>query len=152
MTVRQVVIDPVIVDRARGMLERAHILFDNADAVPDAPERFRQYYLAALRASGAALAVFEPRVTPARARRGSRSAWKRIALLIPELADAARQMADRSSTRMNIEAGLTRTVDAGDLESLRGVVLDLFDRAEGLVLAYEQGKLTHQQSTGIYTA
>ncbi|GAB05556.1 hypothetical protein GII30_14310 [Gordonia amarae] len=149
---RQVVIDPVIVDRARGMLERAHMLFGNADAVPDAPERFRQYYLAALRAAGAALAVFEPRVVPVRARRGSRSAWKRIALVIPELAGAAQRMEDRSSTRMNIEAGLTRTVDAGDLESLRREVLDLFDRAERLVVAYEQGKLAHQQSAGIYTA
>ena len=51
-----------------------------------------------------------------------------------------------------IEAGLTRTVDAGDLESLRREVLDLFDRAERLVVAYEQGKLAHQQSAGIYTA
>ena len=152
MTGRQVVIDPVIVDRARGMLERAHVLRDNADGVPDDAERFRQYYLAALRAAGAALAVYEPRVIPVRSRRGSRSAWKRIGLLIPELAESARRMDERSSTRMNIEAGLTRTVPPGDLHALRGELLDLLDRAESLVVAYEQGNLAHQRPAGIYTA
>ena len=84
--------------------------------------------------------------------RGSRSAWKRIGLLIPELAESARRMDERSSTRMNIEAGLTRTVPPGDLHALRGELLDLLDRAESLVVAYEQGKLAHQRPAGIYTA
>ena len=50
-------VDPVMVGRARDLLERAHVLFDNADGVDDDVERFRQLYLVALRASGAALAV-----------------------------------------------------------------------------------------------
>ena len=53
---------------------------------------------------------------------------------------------------MNIEAGLTRTVPPGDLHALRGELLDLLDRAESLVVAYEQGKLAHQRPAGIYTA
>lgn len=152
MTVRQAVVDPVIVNRARDMLERAHVLFGNADEVPDGAERFRQYYLAALHAAGAALVVHEPRVVPARSRRGSRSAWERVVVLIPELAGAARRMAGRSSMRMNIEAGLIRTVEPAELRSLRCEVLTLLDQAEGHVVAYEQGKSAHQRPAGIYTA
>ena len=35
-------VDPVLVGRARDLLDRAEILIDNADGVPDTAERFRQ--------------------------------------------------------------------------------------------------------------
>ena len=41
-------VDPVMVGRARDLLERAHVLFDNADGVDDDVERFRQLYLCLL--------------------------------------------------------------------------------------------------------
>ncbi|GAA1482884.1 hypothetical protein GCM10009624_33240 [Gordonia sinesedis] len=134
-------VDPVLVGRARDLLDRAEILMDNADGVPDAAERFRQYYLAALRAAGAALAVHEPPGRTA-ARRGSPNAWSRIALRVPELADYADEFARLSGVRMNIETGLTRDhdIEVHEVTRLRTRVFAFLDDVEAAVTAYEQGK------------
>ena len=66
-------IDPIVVRRSRDLLDRAEILFENADGVEDGTERFRQYYLTALRAAGAAIEIHEPSIRPVR-RRHSRNA------------------------------------------------------------------------------
>ena len=69
----QPVIDPWVIDRSRDLLERAYLLFDNADGITDQPERFRQFYLAALRSSGAVLALSLIHISePTRRLRGSR--------------------------------------------------------------------------------
>ncbi|GAC69544.1 SAV_6107 family HEPN domain-containing protein [Gordonia soli] len=138
-----VTIDPVVVQRGRDLLERADILFENADGVPDSAERFRQYYLAALRGAGAALALHEPRTRPAR-RVGSRDAWSRIATTVPALGDRAGRFASLSRTRMDIESGLVRSVDEQTVVGLRRQVAEFLDLVERLVIAYEQGKLAHQ--------
>ena len=132
-------VDPVLVGRARDLLDRAEILIDNADGVPDTAERFRQYYLAALRAAGAALAIHEP-VTRTVARRGSPNAWTRIALRVPELGAYADEFAGLSGLRMDIEMGLTREVAPDRLNRLRVRVFAFLDDVEALVTAYEQGR------------
>lgn len=136
-------IDPVVVVRARDLLERAEILTENADGVPDDAERFRQYYLAALRAAGAALAVYEPPVRRA-SRRVSPNAWSRISSAVPELAEFASAFAGMSTVRMEIESGLRRRVDASVVTGLRSRLLVFLDAVEDIVVAYEQGKLAHQ--------
>ncbi|GAC49686.1 hypothetical protein GOACH_16_00680 [Gordonia aichiensis NBRC 108223] len=136
-------IDPVVVVRARDLLERAEILVENADGVPDDAERFRQYYLAALRAAGAALAVYEPPTRRA-SRRVSPNAWSRISSAVPELADFAGAFARLSTVRMDIESGLRRSVEGSAVTGLRARVLSFLDAVEGIVVSYEQGKLSHQ--------
>ncbi|NMO03332.1 hypothetical protein HH308_19135 [Gordonia sp. TBRC 11910] len=132
-------VDPIVVRRARDLLDRGDNLLTNADGVGDAAERFRQYYLAALRAAGSILAVLEPPAPPAR-RRGSRSAWSRLSIEVPEWAQAAEYLASLSDVRMKIETGQTRTVDAALPATLRRYVVALLDDAEGIIVAYEQGK------------
>lgn len=132
-------IDPIMVGRARDLLEKADLLAANADAVPDLAERFRQYYLAALRAAGAALAVHEPRVAGTR-RRTPTNAWLRIAAQVPELSRQAEWFADQSALRTNIETGLIRDVDIRHVTLLRRRLIDFLDDVEVLVNAYEQGR------------
>ncbi|MDF6101863.1 SAV_6107 family HEPN domain-containing protein [Gordonia hongkongensis] len=131
-------VDPVMVGRARDLLERAHVLFDNADGVDDDVERFRQLYLVALRASGAALAVHEPVGT---VRRRTSNAWTRIGVVAPELAPIAARFAGLSPVRMKIESGIIRTIDPDSVAGMRLLVLDFLRRVETMVIAYEQGKL-----------
>ncbi len=151
MNTSTITIDPLVVTRGRDLLERAHLLFDNADSVPDDAERFRQFYLTALRAAGAALAMYEIPTRPSR-RRNSRSAWARIAATIPALADQAAHFARLSTMRMDIEAGIRRSVDPGQVTVMRETVLDFLDDAEQIVIAYEQGKLAHQLAHADRTA
>lgn len=136
------VVDPIVVGRARDLLERADNLLANADGVADSAERFRQYYLAALRAAGSMLAVLEP-ASPTARRRGSRSAWVRLTVQVPEWAPAADYLASVSDVRMKIESGQVRALDAALPATLRRYVVALLDDAEALITAYEQGKLTN---------
>ncbi len=136
---RSAPVDPVMVGRARDLLARAHLLLDNADGgVSDDAERFRQFYLVALRAAGAALAIGEP-VGPSR--RKTSNAWTRIGVVAPELAPLAARFASLSSVRMKIESGgIIRTLDPDSVAGMRLLVLDFLRQVETLVIAYEQGK------------
>ncbi|MGC4934958.1 SAV_6107 family HEPN domain-containing protein [Gordonia sp. DT30] len=137
-TTHRAQVDPVVVGRARGLLERADNLLDNASGIADDAERFRQLYLTALRAAGAALAIGEPAY--GRSTRGlSSNAWNRLAAVVPELADQAGRFCAWSSLRMNIEAGIERRVDPVVVAELHRLVLTFLDTVEGLVIAYEQG-------------
>ncbi|MFT4043829.1 MAG: SAV_6107 family HEPN domain-containing protein [Gordonia sp. (in: high G+C Gram-positive bacteria)] len=136
-------VDPVVVTRSRDLFERAEVVFANADGVTDDPERFRQYYLAALRAAGAALAVHEPPVRGG-ARRVSANAWARISSTVPELTHFAQRFSDLSRTRMEIESGISRTIDPATVDGLRADVDTFLDAVERLLIAYEQGSLAHQ--------
>ncbi|GAC84395.1 SAV_6107 family HEPN domain-containing protein [Gordonia paraffinivorans] len=134
---RGVPVDPVMVGRARDLLQRAHLLLDNADGVTDDAERFRQLYLVALRAAGAALAIGEP---PTTTRRRTSNAWTRIGVVVPELAGPAARFASLSSVRMKIESGIIRTLDPESVAGMRLLVVDFLRKVETLVIAYEQGK------------
>jgi hypothetical protein len=144
-------IDPIVVRRSRDLLDRAEILFENADGVEDGTERFRQYYLTALRAAGAAIEIHEPSIRPVR-RRHSRNAWNRLPVVVPELAEHADFFAARSQTRLDIESGLVRTLDDRSIGAMRRQVIALLDDVETLLIAYEQGKLTHQNARPDRTA
>ncbi|WAC55858.1 SAV_6107 family HEPN domain-containing protein [Gordonia sp. SL306] len=144
-------IDPIVVGRSRDLLDRAQNLFDNADGVDDSAERFRQYYLTALRAAGAALEIHEPTNRPVR-RRHSRSAWNRVPVVVPELDDHAAYFAARSRIRLDIEAGLVRSIDDRAVQQMRRRVIDLLDAVEALLISYEQGKLPHQAAHSDRTA
>ncbi|AZZ81777.1 MULTISPECIES: SAV_6107 family HEPN domain-containing protein [Gordonia] len=134
---RSAPVDPVMVGRARDLLQRAHLLLDNADGVSDDAERFRQFYLVALRAAGAALAIGEP---AGPARRKTSNAWTRIGVVAPDLAPLAARFATLSPVRMKIESGIIRTLDPDSVAGMRLLVLDFLRRVETLVIAYEQGK------------
>ncbi len=136
-------IDPVVVRRSRDLLDRAEILFDNADGIAESAERFRQYYLTALRAAGAVLEIYEPSNRPVRRRRPA-SAWKRLPVVVGELAAYADYFADLSHLRLDIESGLIRTVDEQTVRHTRQRVIELLDAVEREVIAYEQGRLPHQ--------
>ncbi|MXP21110.1 hypothetical protein GIY30_07055 [Gordonia sp. HNM0687] len=144
-------IDPIVVRRSRDLFDRALILFDNADGVEDSAERFRQYYLTALRAAGAALEIYEPSTRPVR-RRHSRNAWNRLPIVVPALAGHADYFAGRSGIRLDIESGLVRTIDDRTLGHLRRQVLALLDDVEELLVAYEQGKLSEHEASPDRTA
>lgn len=132
--------DPLVVRRSRDLLDRADTLLANADGVDDPAERFRQYYLAALRGAGALLAVHEP-PKPARGRRPvDRSAWARLTAKVPEWAAAAEYLASLSQVRAGLEDGSIRGVDRQLPALLRTYVTALLDDAEAAIVAYEQGK------------
>lgn len=135
-------VDPIVVRRARDLLDRGDNLLANADGVAESAERFRQYYLAALRGAGSMLAVLEP-PSPRARRGGSRSAWARLSVAVPEWAAAAEYLASVSDVRMKIESGQIRTVDAALPATLRRYVVALLDDADAMVVAYEQGKLAN---------
>ncbi|MFW0791680.1 SAV_6107 family HEPN domain-containing protein [Gordonia sp. CPCC 205333] len=141
-TAADVIVDPIVVRRSRDLLERGDNLLANADGVADSAERFRQYYLAALRGAGSILAVLEPSAPTAR-RRGSRSAWARLSVAVPEWDAAAGYLASVSDVRMKIESGQVRTVDTALAATLRRYVVALLDDADAIVVAYEQGKLAN---------
>ncbi|MFW0792876.1 SAV_6107 family HEPN domain-containing protein [Gordonia sp. CPCC 205515] len=144
-------VDPVVVRRSRDLLDRAEILFENADGIDDSAERFRQYYLASLRAAGAAIEVYEPSNRPVR-RRTSRNAWSRLSALVPGMSGAAEYFAARSVIRSDVETGLRRTVDLALVVAMRGRVIDLLDDVDALLIAYEQGKLGEVAAPGNRTA
>lgn len=144
-------VDPIVVGRARDLLERADRLLENAVGIADDAERFRQLYLTALRAAGAAVAIGEPGYGRS-TRRLSSNAWSRLAAVVPELADQAGRFASWSALRMNIEAGLERDVDPVVAAELHRLVLTFLDTVEQLVITYEQGGGTAGSGSLAYPA
>lgn len=135
-------VDPIVVRRARDLLDRGDNLLANADGVAEVTERFRQYYLAALRAAGSILAVLETPAPRSRSR-GSRSAWARLSVVVPEWASAGEYLASLSDVRMKIESGQIHSIDPALPATLRRYAVALLDDAEGIIVAYEQGKLAN---------
>ena len=133
--------DPRVVHRSRDLLDRAEVLFDGATAVhDDGAERFRQFYLAAIRAAGAVLAVHEP-LGPVRRRRNARDAWSRIKAVAPEYADLAEYFSGLSTMRARVEAGLVSRVDDTLCARVERRAAEFLDAADANLLAYEQGRL-----------
>lgn len=131
-------VDPIVIGRAREMLSRADLLLDNALGLDDDAERFRQLYLAALRAAGSALAIGEH--AHRRSTRGlSSNAWRRLAVIVPELGEYADFFAARSSVRMEIEAGIARTVAPSFVAETHRRVLTFLDAVESMIIDCEHG-------------
>ncbi|MCF8605021.1 hypothetical protein L5I01_16825 [Gordonia sp. HY442] len=141
------IVDERVVIRSRELLERAEALFDDASAVDDdGAERFRLFYLAAIRAAGAVLVVHEP-VGPVRRRRDARDAWSRIRAVAPEAHDLAEYFGGLSAMRAKVEAGLVRTVDSTLCDRVERRAMEFLDVADATLLAYEQGKIRHRRPT-----
>ncbi|MFT3662025.1 MAG: SAV_6107 family HEPN domain-containing protein [Gordonia sp. (in: high G+C Gram-positive bacteria)] len=133
--------DPHVVHRSRDLLERAEVLFEEASRVhDDGAERFRQFYLAALRASGAVLALHEP-AGPVRRRRNARDAWSRITAVAPEYTELAEYFGGLSAMRSKVETGLVRRVDDMLCARVERRAAEFLDAADASLLAYEQGRL-----------
>lgn len=80
-----------------------------AQLATDPAERFTHGHLAALRLAGAVLSAEPPRA----ARRGSASAWRRLAAQEPELAAWATFFESGAGVRSAVDAGRTDAVDDG---------------------------------------
>ena len=143
------VVDERVVLRSRELLERAEALFEDASAVEDdGAERFRLFYLAAIRASAAVLAVHEP-PGPVRRRRDARDAWSRIKAVAPEAHDLAEYFGGLSVMRGHVEAGLVKTVDSTLCARVERRAMEFLDLADATLLMYEQGKMPdRRRSTG----
>jgi len=134
-------VDPTVVHRSRDLLDRAEALFDGAAGVEDdGAERFRQFYLAAIRAAGAVLAVYEP-PGPVRRRRDARDAWSRIRAVAPQYGELAEYFGGLSQMRSNVEAGLVRHVDPTLCGRVERRAAEFLDAADATLLAYEQGRI-----------
>lgn len=134
-------VDPRLVHRSRDLLDRAEVLFDEAAGVTDdGAERFRQFYLAAIRAAGAILTVCEP-PGPVRRRRDARDAWSRIKAVAPQYADLAEYFGGLSVMRSRVEAGLVRQVDDTLCTRVERRAAEFLDAADASLLAYEQGRI-----------
>ncbi|MCF8589297.1 hypothetical protein L5G28_14000 [Gordonia sp. HY285] len=139
------IVDERVVMRSRELLERAEALFDDAAAIDDdGAERFRVFYLAAIRAAGAVLAVHEP-PGPVRRRRDARDAWSRIRAVAPEAHDLAEYFGGLSGMRAKVEAGLIRSVDSTLCARVERRAMEFLDVADATLLAYEQGKIGHRR-------
>ncbi|MBM7367104.1 SAV_6107 family HEPN domain-containing protein [Gordonia hydrophobica] len=133
--------DPHIVHRSRDLLERAEVLFDQAASVDDdGAERFRLFYLTAIRAAGAILEIYEP-TGKVRRRRGATDAWSRIKARAPECAELADYFGGLSTMRSQVEAGLVKAVDPTFCARVERRAVEFLDVADATLLAYEQGKL-----------
>ncbi|WP_440712605.1 SAV_6107 family HEPN domain-containing protein [Gordonia sp. FQ] len=133
--------DPRVVLRSRDLLDRAEVLFEDAARVTDdGAERFRQFYLAAIRAAGAVLAVYEP-PGPVRRRRNARDAWSRIKAAAPQYAELAEYFGGLSAMREKVEVGLVRQVDDTLCARVERRAAEFLDAADASLLAYEQGAL-----------
>ncbi len=108
--------------RAATMLRRADELLSEAAGTPDAAERFQLAYLAALRGAGAVLAVAEVRAGQSVRRTRTRNAWVLMTKADPGFARWADFFADRSATRAAIEAGITRSLPAEEVDTFYGEV------------------------------
>ena len=140
-TTTKPVVDERVVMRSRELLERAEGLFDEAAAVTDDnAERFRLFYLAAIRASGAVLAVYEP-AGPVRRRRDARDAWSRIRAVAPEARELGEYFGGLSGMRADVEAGLVRSVDSTLCARVERRAMEFLDVADETLLAYEQGRI-----------
>ncbi|MFT4086082.1 MAG: SAV_6107 family HEPN domain-containing protein [Gordonia sp. (in: high G+C Gram-positive bacteria)] len=132
-------VDPGVVHRSRDLLDRAEALFDAAGGVEDdGAERFRQFYLAAIRSAGAILVVFEP-VGPVRRRRDARDAWSRIKSVAPQYAELAEYFGGLSQMRERVEAGLVKDVDDTFCARVERRAAEFLDAADATLLSYEQG-------------
>ncbi|NLG44931.1 SAV_6107 family HEPN domain-containing protein [Gordonia sp. (in: high G+C Gram-positive bacteria)] len=139
---RAAAVDPHVVQRSRDLLDRAEVLFDQAASVEDdGTERFRLFYLAAIRASGAILEVYEP-TGKVRRRRGATDAWSRIKARAPECAELADYFGGLSNMRSRVEAGLVKSVDPTFCARVERRAVEFLDVADATLLSYEQGKLT----------
>ncbi|WP_035719714.1 SAV_6107 family HEPN domain-containing protein [Gordonia shandongensis] len=139
-------VDPRVVHRSRDLLDRAEDLFEDAAAVEDdGAERFRLFYLAAIRAAGAILEVHEP---ARRTRRGATDAWSRIKARTPEYAELAEYFGGLSRMRAHVEAGLVRSVDPTLCARVERRAVEFLDAADATLLAYEQGKAGRSASAG----
>lgn len=140
-TVATHTVDEHVVMRSRDLLERAEGLFDVASAVEDdGAERFRLFYLTAIRAAGAVLAVYEPS-GPVRRRRNAGDAWSRIRAVAPEAHELAEYFGGLSTMRANVEAGLVRTVDSTLCARAERRAMEFLDLADATLLSYEQGRI-----------
>ncbi|EGD55851.1 SAV_6107 family HEPN domain-containing protein [Gordonia neofelifaecis] len=139
-------VDPRVVHRSRDLLDRAEVLFDEAASVEDdGAERFRLFYLAAIRAAGAVLEVYEPTGTTRR-RRGASDAWSRIKARAPQCSELADYFGELSTMRAHVEAGLVRSVDPTFCARVERRAVEFLDVADSTLLAYEQGKLTSRRT------
>lgn len=100
---------------AAALVRQARAGVVEAQAEPDAAQRFATAYLAALRAAAAMLAL---RGRPHRGRSRPTSAWVLLAKLAPELAEWATFFASCSATRAAILAGVTRQVSHRSADDL----------------------------------
>ncbi|MFT3715465.1 MAG: SAV_6107 family HEPN domain-containing protein [Gordonia sp. (in: high G+C Gram-positive bacteria)] len=133
-------LDPQVVHRSRDLLERAELLFDEAAGIEDdGAERFRIFYLAAIRAAGAVLAVYEP-PRPVRRRRDARDAWSRIRAVAPQYSELADYFGGLSQMRERVETGLVRHVDDTLCARVERRAVEFLDAADETLLAYEQGR------------
>lgn len=143
---RTAAVDPRVVHRSRDLLDRAEVLFDQAASVEDdGAERFRLFYLTAIRAAGAVLEIYEP-TGRTRRRRGANDAWSRIKSRAPECAELADYFGGLSTMRSHVEAGLVKTVDPTFVARVERRAVEFLDVADATLLAYEQGKLSPKRS------
>ncbi|ALG85153.1 SAV_6107 family HEPN domain-containing protein [Gordonia phthalatica] len=139
-------VDPRVVHRSRDLLDRAEVLFDQAASVEDdGAERFRLFYLAAIRAAGAVLEIYEP-AGKVRRRRGAMDAWSRIKARAPECAELADYFGGLSNMRSRVEAGLVKSVDSTFCARVERRAVEFLDVADATLLAYEQGKLSPKRA------
>lgn len=127
--------EPAQIISARELLERADVRLRESDVVTDPTEEFSALYQSALRGAGAVLAVAE---RPSR-RRGSRSAWTRLPLALPELAGWASYFAGLSRLRADAEAGIS-AVTGDQIAALRPHVDEFLRVVEMEIDRREQGK------------
>lgn len=123
--------DPLsnVPESALTLLSQAERGLADAEVDRDAPQRFAQAYLAALRAAAALLAM---RGRPHRARSRPMSVWTLLASVAPEMREWAAFFASCSATRASVQAGITRAVtdrSADDLVRQAGQFLELVERA-----------------------
>ena len=102
---------------ALALLESARHGLADAEVAPDPAGKYVAAHLAALRA---AAAVVTARAEPARGRRRStpRSVWELLPRVEPALCEWAAFFAAGAGKRAAAEAGLSRSVNAGEAEDL----------------------------------
>jgi SAV_6107-like HEPN len=113
---------------AVALIEQARRGLVTAADILDAPERYAQAHLAALRAAAAVVAV---RSRPDGRRSRPLSVWALLSSVAPELREWAAFFAAGSQTRAAVQAGVTRLVssrDADDLVRQSGEFIELAER------------------------
>lgn len=133
-------VEPKVVLDAHRLLDQAVAIADDADVVAGSAERMRLYYLAALRTTGAALAVLESR---RRGPRGVRNAWRRLDAQVgadDRLAVLSAFFAGYSGLRSRIETGLVADVPQDVVARVRVRLAELIEATESVLAAYEQGR------------
>ncbi|MFT4202114.1 SAV_6107 family HEPN domain-containing protein [Gordonia sp. (in: high G+C Gram-positive bacteria)] len=136
-------VEPKVVLDAHRLLDQAAAMADDGDLVAGTAERFRVYYLAALRTAGAALVVLESRRRPPR---GERNAWTRLvaqAGFVRDdrgLGEHARYFAGHSVLRQRIENGLVDEVEQAIVARMRVRLSEFLAETEAILADYEQGR------------